>query len=216
MGMWVAANERSGTTESSPPPTDISNLERQVKNQARIVDQSMSMQSVLRDRDTRIGTAFLCGIIGFSIVGAGLAFAGTEEGLKILGVRAARATWIAWLTIGTTILAIVELIVDRRGAAQRRDAAVRTLASLKAEFAESRATGLSVEKAARLAERYGQAMESIPPVPERLFNRLKSKHLMKIEISKLLSSHPGLSSREARRLIRRKASRDAKSVLGGS
>jgi hypothetical protein len=55
-----------------------------------------------------------------------------------------------------------------------------------------------------MSERYAQAMESIPAVPERSFNRLKAWHLRKVEVSKLLSEKPGISYRTANKTVARR------------
>ena len=62
-------------------------------------------------------------------------------------------------------------------------------------------TGQEVISSDQMSERYAQAMETVPPVPERSFNRLKASHLRKVEISKLLSDNPGMSYRQAHRAV---------------
>jgi hypothetical protein len=47
-------------------------------------------------------------------------------------------------------------------------------------------------------------MDSIPEVPDLMFNRLKAVHLRKVEISKILSEHPGLKLRQARRTLEKR------------
>jgi hypothetical protein len=161
----------------------------------------LTMQARLRDRDRRVGTLIVCTVLVASLVGVAFAFAGSDPVLTLLGVTAARPTWLGWLAIGTASLTLVELVVDRRGAAQRRADAVRVLGVLKAEYRVSPAAGEEVAEAARLSERYAQAMEAISAVPERSFNRLKAAHLRKVEVSRLLSENPGMSHWRARRAI---------------
>ncbi len=176
----------------------------ELRRQRRLVDQGLTMQARLRDRDQLVGTSLLCAILALSVVGVAFAFAGPDHAVRLFGLTAARTTWLGWLAVGTLVLVLVELVVDRRGAAQRRGDAVRVLGALKAEYRVSPATGDEVATAARMSERYAQAMETIPAVPERLFNPLKAAHLRKVEISKLLSEHPGMSYRQARALARRR------------
>jgi len=169
--------------------------------QERLVDQGLTMQARLRDRDRVAGTLLVCTVLIASLVGVAVAFAGSGPAVTLLGVTAARSTWLGWLAVGTAALTLVELVVDRRGAAQRRADAVRVLGALKAEYRVPPAAGQEVAEAARLSERYAQVMETVPAVPERSFNRLKAMHLRKVEVSKLLSEKPGMSSWRAGRTI---------------
>jgi hypothetical protein len=173
----------------------------EIKRQRRLVDQCLTMQARLRDRDQVTGTAMVCTVLIASLVGVAFAFTGSGPSVTLLGVTAARATWLGWLMVGTAALTLVELVVDRRGAAQRRADAVRVLGTLKSEYRVPPADGQEVAEAARLSERYAQAMETVPAIPDRSFNRLKATLLRKVEVSKLLSKNPGMSHRQALRMI---------------
>jgi hypothetical protein len=190
-------------TDSGAEDASRRSLE-ELRRQRRLVDQGLTMQSRLRDRDRVVGTSLLCAILVLSVIGVAFAFAGPDHAVTLDGLTAARSTWLGWLAVGTLALVLIELVVDRRGAAQRRSGAVRVLASLKAEYRVPPAAGDEVATAARMSERYSQAMETIPAVPERSFNRLKAAHLRKVEISKLLSEHPGMSQRQARAVVVRR------------
>ncbi len=50
-------------------------------------------------------------------------------------------------------------------------------------------------------------MDAIPPVPEARFNDLKARHLRKVEISKLLSKHPGMTARQAKKELKKELQR---------
>jgi len=169
--------------------------------QRRLVDQSLTMQARLRDRDRVVGTLLICAMLVASLIGVAFAFAGSNPLLTVLGVSATRATWLGWLAFCTAVLTFIELVVDRRGAAQLRADAVRILGALKSEYRVPPHPGTEVAEAARLSERYGQAMETVPSVPDRSFNRLKAAHLRKVEISKVLSTYPGMSYLQARRTV---------------
>jgi hypothetical protein len=172
-----------------------------ITRQERLADQMLTMQARLRDRDRVVGTLIVCTVLIASLVGVAFAFAGSGRVLTLLGVTASRPTWLGWLAVGTAALTLVELVVDRRGAAQRRADAIRVLGVLKAEYRVPPTAGKEVAEAARLSERYAQAMEAIPAVPDRLFNRLKAAHLRKVEVSRHLSENPGMSYWRARHAI---------------
>lgn len=169
--------------------------------QRRLIDQTLTMQAKLRDRDRTFATVLVCTILVASLIGVAFAFAGSGFKITLFGLQADRATWLGWFAVGTAALTLVELVLDRRGAAQLRSDAVRSLSILKAEYRVPPAAGEEVATVARMSERYAQVMESIPPVPERSFNRLKAAHLRKVEISKLLSNYPGMSHQQARRKL---------------
>jgi hypothetical protein len=181
------------TNSSDEVPRALEELRRQ----RRLIDQGLTMQARLRDQDQVIGTMLLCAILVLSVIGAASAFAGPDHLVTIIGIRTASTTWLGWVSICTFALVLVELVLDRRGSAQRHADAVRVLGSLKAEYRVPPAAGEEIAAAARISERYAQAMESIPAVPERAFNRLKAAHLRKVEVSKLLSEQPGMSYRRA-------------------
>jgi hypothetical protein len=191
-------------TDPDEPENATKPALEELRRQRRLVDQGLTMQARLRDRDQLVGTSLLCAILALSVVGVAFAFAGADHTVTLVGITAARTTWLGWLAVGTLILVLVELVVDRRGAAQRRSDAVRVLGALKAEYRVPPAAGDEVAAAARMSERYAQAMETVPEVPERSFNRLKAAHLRKVEISKLLSEQPGMSYRQARALVARR------------
>lgn len=172
--------------------------------QRRLVDQSASMQAALRDWDRAVGTGLVCLVLIGSVVALAFAFAGGDEPVTLLGVRARRATWLGWLAVGTFAVTLLELVLDPRGAARRRADAVKALAALKGEY-RSVTEPVGATEAARLTERYGEVMAAVPEVPNVMFNKLKAAHLRKVEVSRILSERPGLSSGQARRALRRHA-----------
>jgi len=192
-------------TDPSPPDgrdelgDDAARAE--IDRQRRLVDQAMTMQSALRDWDRALGTSLVCVVLVAALVGVAFAFAGGDQPVAVLGLRARRATWLGWLAVVTFALTLVELVLDPRGAARRRAQAVRALATLKSEYRTAVPHGQARDAAERLSQRYEAVMGSIPEIPDLLFNRLKAAHLRKVEISKILSKRPGLKSRKARRAL---------------
>ncbi|HEX5198739.1 hypothetical protein ACFQS1_01125 [Paractinoplanes rhizophilus] len=86
----------------------------------------------------------------------------------------------------------------RRGKARRHQDAVRQLAALKAEYRRPLAPGAEAAGRTRLTERYS-VMDTVAELPERKFLARKAAHLRKSELSRLLSAHPGMTVRQARR-----------------
>lgn len=185
--------------------------EAELRRQRRLVDQNLTMQARLRDRAQVTGTVLVCTILVASVVGVAFAFANTSVHVTLVGVTADRSTWLGWLAVVTASLTLVELVLDRRGAAQRRSEAVKALAVLKAEYRTRTEGAAEVERAVRLSERYAQVMDTIPAVPESAFNRLKAAHLRKVEVSKVISEYPGISALRARHVVSKRYRRRGKS-----
>jgi hypothetical protein len=87
---------------------------------------------------------------------------------------------------------------------RRHEDAVRQLAVLKTEYRTPPEPGAEVAERDRLSQRYQAVMDAIPNVPERKFVHLKALHLRKVELSRILSAHPGMTARQARRELRRR------------
>lgn len=162
------------------------------------------MHAALRDHADRTTTAITVTLLCASAAGTAFAFAGDDQTVRLLGLQASRSTWLGVLTLVVFFGTLVELVVDRRGAARRHDAAVRLLSDLKSAYREAPDDGDWDAAQARLTERYDQVMDRIPPVPESRFNRLKAQHLRKVEISKLLSERPGLTVKQAHRQLKQR------------
>jgi hypothetical protein len=178
-------------------------IQAELERELQTVDLMLSMQARLRDRRRGRSIFLLCLILLLSIVGVAFAFAEGQLVVDILGVRARRTTWLGLLASLTLFLSLVELVVDPSGEAGRRDGAVRSLGRLKSELraATSRQIVLEGDRAL-LVHQFANAMEALPPIPERVFCRLKAEHLSKREVSRVLSQHPGMSYRKAKRAVR--------------
>jgi hypothetical protein len=133
----------------------------EIDRQRRLVDQAMTMQSALRDWDRAFGTSLVCIVLVTALIGVAFAFAGGDQSVVILGVRAGRATWLGWLAVATFALTLIELVLDPRGAARRRADAVRALAVLKGEYRTAAPHGEVREVARRLSRRYEAVMVAI-------------------------------------------------------
>lgn len=176
----------------------------EINRQRRLVDQSISMQSTLRDWDRIFGTSLVCVVLITSLIGVAFAFAGGGQTVSILGLHAQRTTWLGWLAVFTFALTLFQLVLDPGGSGRRWAHAVQALATLKGEYRTAVPIGQAQEATERLSQQYEAVMRSIPEVPNLLFNRLKAAHLRKVEISKILSSQPGVSLRKARRILKKK------------
>jgi hypothetical protein len=187
-----------GATDDS-----ASQAREEFDRERRLVDQMLSMQARLRDWYRGGATFMTCTILGASTVGIAFAFAGNDGSVDVIGVQADRTTWLGWLAVATFVVTLIDLVLDLRGAARQRQDAVDQLGDLKAGYyapIDPTEEPLALQ---RLSERYRATMGAIPGIPERHFNRLKAKHLRKVEISRLLSKQPGISARQAAATLRK-------------
>lgn len=186
-------------------PPDVETALAEIERQRRLVDQMSTMHSLMRDRARLQGVLLVCVVLVASVVATAFAFAGGSDTVSIFGLEGQRSTWLGWFAVVIFSLTLVDLVLDRRGAAGRYGDAVRQLSTLKADYRTIPPPAVAVEECKRLTELYQAVMEALPPLPERQFNGLKAKHLEKVEVSRYLSDHPGLTAREARRAVRRTA-----------
>lgn len=177
----------------------------ELKRQRRLVDQTASMQSALRDRFAAQSRALRVSQLVLSVVATAFAFASSDVELTLLGVSADRTTWLGWLAVAILSLSVADLVFDRAGHAGRHKGAVRQLAALKSGYRVDPQPDQLEAHLREMTERYETTMDALPAVPERLFLPLKARHLEKVEVSRYLSEHPGLTAREATRRVRRKA-----------
>jgi hypothetical protein len=189
---------------ADPDPEIVEALD-EIRRQRRLVDQMSTMHSLLRDQARMQGTVLLCVVLVASVVALAFAFAGGSPKVDLVGIEAARSTWLGWLAVVTFSLTLVDLVLDRRGAAGRHDDAVRQLSMLKSEYRTTPSAATAVAERRRLSERYQAVMDALPPIPERSFLGLKARHLEKVEVSRYLSDHPGASARQARKAVRQES-----------
>ncbi len=175
--------------------------------QARLVDQAASMHSALRDRASSSTTAITVVLLCASVFSIAFAFAGDLQHVTLLGMTAARSTWLGILAVLTFCGTVADLVTDRRGVARKHDSAVRLLADLKNAYRSTNPGEPPLDRQVRLTAHYQAVMAELPPIPERRFNQLKAKHLRKVEISRILSANPGMTERQARADLRRRIPR---------
>ncbi len=170
----------------------LERVKDEFRRQRRLVDQNLSMHSYLRDRLSTRARLLSLSILLLSFGAAALAFTGHSR-VTVLGVTTDRLTWVGWVAIAAFALALVELLVDWRGRAWGHGEAVRRLAELKARYRTATEDEPNFPKnAADLTTEYVKVTESLPPISERIFNRLKAKHLRKVCLSRAIDSADGL------------------------
>jgi hypothetical protein len=201
----------------SPASGQEKTPEQSAKNDLRRVDQMITMHAALRDKAARCSRVLTIGILITSTISAVLAFSGTEENIRLLIFEASSSTWLGVLGTAVFIASLIELSLNQRDTADQHADAVGRLSALKLDY-----RGFSQISAERklqalenLQQRYSEVMNSTSVVPEADFNRLKAKHLKKVEISKILSEFPGVSVHGAKRLLKKRL-KEQQTTMGSS
>lgn len=151
------------------------------------------MQARLRDIYRRRSLALNAGAMLLAIVIGAFAFSGELTGeSSLIGIDAKDSTWLGVGSCIVLFLTVLDLLLDWRRESALRQAAVERMAVLKQEFRAADPADPDFEEAAASAHlRYSEVMPTIPPIPERMFNRLKSSHARKVAVSKAIDQYPG-------------------------
>lgn len=167
---------------------------QEYRRRRNVVDMMLTAHSVLRDRHERRAAGLTLFIMGLSIVATGVAFISGESDATIGPFTARVQVWVGLLTGVIFFLSIVDLRVEWRRRAWAHEEAAGRLADLKALFRHARHEDDVVHSDVDLLAEYDHTMDALGalrvPIPEAKFNRLKARHLRKVEISKRTTARP--------------------------
>jgi hypothetical protein len=165
---------------------------KELRRLGRTIDMMLTMHSVLRDRYKR--KALIVDIVLF-IASSLLLFASIVDLNLLSRLRLPVQDLSIFLKACSVVIFISSLVilrVDWKEQATKHGRACEALARLKSE---TRAVLLSDNSAIENYTKHQQlcslTMNNLWPIPEKQFHKLKALHFKKIELSKLISSHPG-------------------------
>src|SRR5689334_1327406 len=92
--------------------------QHEVSRQRRVVDQQLTIYSILRDRYRRFSVVNTLTILAGSLVVVAFAFTNNDKVVQLLGVSASRTTWMGWLALVVFFLSLVDLVVDWKSKAE--------------------------------------------------------------------------------------------------
>lgn len=103
--------------------------------------------------------------------------------------------FLGLLALATFGLSLIDLKVDWKGMAASHRQAAAAYAAFKADTAAvlPDPDALTEDQFSDLARDYAKIGQFVVPIPEKRFNALKRKHLLKIEVSRILSKKPSSS-----------------------
>lgn len=159
----------------------------------RVLNQMISMHAALRDRYARRALIIDSLLLVCAVVFCASAFA-TDSALAYLGGTPDRIRYIIRVSsVLAFMLSILSLKIDWKGkSANHKDAATR-MSRAMAEFRRNRTEdgGWMAGCAEKLDSAYSEAADNSIPIPESAFVSLKTRHLRKVELSKMLDANPG-------------------------
>ncbi len=180
--------------ESSAGALTVSHVsEKELTRQFRVLKQMLSMHAMLRDRYSRRALLIDIVLLACSVVFCATTFA-RDDVFSYLGLSPKNVHYILGLaSIVAFFASLVALRADWKGkVACHRDAGQK-LGNVLSICRECRQPDGSwpQDRMADLHRAYWDAMRNIIEVPDNLFVTLKTRHLRKVELSKMSDSNPG-------------------------
>ena len=167
--------------------------EKELSRQFRVLRQTLSMHTMLRDRYTRLALIIDILFLACSVTFCATTFARgdvfAQIGLSLKNIRFI----LGVASIVAFFASLVALRVDWKGKAARHRDAVQKLTNVLSLFrARQQEDGSWPEdRSTDLHRTYWEAMNNIIEVPDRPFVRLKVRYLRKVELSKMSDSASG-------------------------
>lgn len=170
----------------------VSNIESEIQRRARITDMMLTAHSVLRDRNSRRALAFDLTTFGLStlLVAAAFLDPAVLRGLQVDPEN--NRLLLGGLSIALFFLSLAGLLVDWKQRATRHQQAVRTLADVKAKCSDllSGPSDRLEAEGPEFLRGAAFALSEIQPIPDATFVSLKAQHRRKVQISRMLDTHP--------------------------
>jgi hypothetical protein len=165
----------------------------EAKRELRVLDQSITAFSILRDRYERRDLILTSVTLGGSSLVAGLAIAG-DGPLRALGIVSPEAlrAWIAVAGILLVAATVLGIRFDWSGKASLFRYAADTCSRLKGRYREA-IEGHDPSQPSRLEDvrrEYHITMSWLPRIPDSQFVALKAKHHQKVVLSRLIDGRP--------------------------
>ncbi|NMA30682.1 MAG: hypothetical protein GX941_02595 [Candidatus Methanofastidiosa archaeon] len=159
----------------------------------RVIDQSISMHSYLRDRYALGAFLLEVGLLACSVVFCATTFIPDDSFIKI-GLLPGMVYFILGVSsILSFFASLVAWRVDWKGKSISHRDAVQKMSQVKSMFRSSYQENkkFSDECKKELLHAYWDANINSIEIPDNMFVKLKLYHLCKIELSKMASNFPG-------------------------
>jgi hypothetical protein len=167
----------------------------ELQNQSKVVDMMLTMHSILASRYKFRAQVLELSILGISIVLVATIFLDPQIISFFHTNTKSTRVLIGVCSILVFFFSIVSLIVDWKGRATQHREAFKILIPLKTEWREVLASYGENDERSRteFVRKSSLIIGNLIPIPDAKFNKLKAYHYKKVELSKLISDHPGSS-----------------------
>lgn len=174
--------------------TDKSSIsEKEISRRYRVAKQTLAMHCDLRDHFARVGLSLEMFFMVFAAITAATTFANDDLYLFFFADPGNGRLIIGLLSVLAFAGSLVLLLLNPRGESSKHGQAADRWTVLVLEFRERRSEeGAWAESDSRqLSCEYARVCDICVRIPDRKFNKLKSRYLQKVEISKLKDKHSG-------------------------
>jgi len=166
---------------------------KELCRQFRVLKQMLSIHAILRDRYSWRALFIDIILLACSVIFCATTFA-RDDVFTYLGFSPRDVRYVLGIaSIFAFFASLVALRSDWKGKSARHKDAGQKLGKVLSLFREYRKEDGSwpQDRMADLHRAYWEAMNNIVEVPDRLFVALKSRHLRKVELSKMSDLNPG-------------------------
>lgn len=155
----------------------------------RVADQSCTAYSILRDKFQRRSSLLELAILLLSTWLTAMVFVQPQVAIDLSPSGISKDLWLGLLSIGTFSLSLVQLQVNWKGRAEsfRQGALMLSTFVKECRPLESSRDDVLINQALL---KYHLLSDTLIPIPDSQFLKLKQRHKVKVEISKYLDQHP--------------------------
>lgn len=167
----------------------------EVERMRRVSDQMCSAHAALADRFRLMMTISDVVALLLSAWVSALAFVDPRIAPSLVPPGLEPVVWIGVIGLIIFAITLVQMRMDWRGSGEAHKRSLAMYAEVKREagYLLASAEVIPPREFQRLAARYDMATDVGANVPEGSFLKLKRRHKLKVEISKLLDKQPGAS-----------------------
>jgi len=165
----------------------------ELKRNFKVIDMMLTMHSILRDRNKRYAFCLDIALLFLSVVIVATVWLDPEIVNSLHISMKVTKIVLGICSIVFFFLSLLELRADWRVRAERHNQACETLGKLKAECREILDSGDPNPQCIRdQCQACSWALNSLVKIPDSKFNKLKTRHIKKIELGKLIETYPGI------------------------
>lgn len=174
---------------------EITDFTHELKRIHRVSDMLCSAHAAMRDRQARKAKILDISILGLSIWLLALVFVDPAISVAVTPLHLNPTLWLGLVSVLTFFLSMLQVKVDWKGQADKHAQALAMYASVKRECSYLLASErvLPKHECHSVLAKYEMAGSLGVEIPEQDFLKQKRRHLLKIEISKHLDTHPSAS-----------------------